>query len=78
LPGGEWLPAPLREQSAWLLVEKAMILLLELLLGHQLLFPGAFQRAGHEPMLRFDRLLLTSGPLDVVSGSFPSLLPESV
>jgi hypothetical protein len=37
-----------------------MILLLELLLGCQLLFPGVFQRSGHEPMLRLDRLVLTS------------------
>jgi len=55
-----------------------MILLLQLLLGCQFLFPGSFQRPGYEPMLRFDRLVLTSSPLDFVGGSFAPRLSESI
>ena len=55
-----------------------MILLLKVLLGSQFLFPGAFERAGHEPMLRFDGMVLTSSPLNFVSGSFAPLVPEQV
>ena len=55
-----------------------MILLLQLVLSEQLLFPGALQRPGHEPMLRLDRMDLSSGPLDFVGGSFAPLLPEPV
>ena len=58
--------------------DKPMILLLKLLLGRQFLFPGVFQRAGHEPMFRFDRLVLTSCSLDFVGGSFSPLLPEPI
>src|SRR5205085_1898710 len=57
-------------------LDKSMVLLLELLLTSQFLFPSAFQCPGHEPMFRFDRLVLTSGPLDFVGGSFAPLLPE--
>jgi hypothetical protein len=59
-------------------LDKAVILLLKLLLGCQFLFPGVFQRAGYEPMLRFDRLVLTSSPLDFIGGSFSPLLPEPI
>jgi len=55
-----------------------MIVLLELLLGRQFLFPGVFQRPGHEPMLRFDRLELSSCPLDLVGGSFSPLRPVQI
>src|SRR6266566_3252322 len=69
------LPLGFRQQ-AWLVLDKAMILLLKLLLGRQFLFPGTFQRPGHEPMLRFDRLVLTSSPLDFIGGSFAPLLAD--
>jgi hypothetical protein len=59
-------------------LDKPVILLLEVLLDRQFLFPGAFQRPGYESMLRFDRLVLTSGPLDFVGGSFSALLPEPI
>ena len=60
------------------MLDKAVILLLKLLLGCQFLFPGTFQRPGHEPMLWFHRMVLTSGPLHFVGGSFAPLLPEPV
>jgi hypothetical protein len=55
-----------------------MILLLKLRLCNQLLFPGTFQCPGHESMLRFDGMDLSSGPLDFVGGSFAPLLPEPI
>src|SRR6266851_273928 len=71
------LPLGFRKE-AWLVLDKPVILLLKLLLGRQLLFPGVFQRPGNEPMLRFDRMVLTSGPLDFVGGSFSPLLPGPI
>jgi len=55
-----------------------MILLLELSLSNQFLFPGVFQRPGYEPMLRLDRMVLTCCSLDFVDCPFSPLLPESV
>ena len=60
------------------MLNKAMILFLELLLGRQLLFPGVFQRSSHEPMLRLDHLVLTSRPFDFVGSAFSPLLPEPI
>jgi hypothetical protein len=65
-------------KHTWLLLEKAMIVLLNLLLGGQLLFPGPFQHPGHEPMFRFDRMVLASGSLDFIGSALLSLLPELV
>src|SRR5206468_11305520 len=43
---------PLRfRKEAWLVLDKAMILLLEVLLGRQFLLPGVLQRARHQPVL---------------------------
>jgi hypothetical protein len=55
-----------------------MILLLKLLLGRQFLFPGVFRRPSDESMLWFDRSVLTSWPLDFISGQFSPLLPEPI
>ena len=55
-----------------------MILLLQLLLGDQFLFPSTFQRSGHEPMFRFDSMVLTSGTLNFVDRSFSPLLPKPI
>jgi hypothetical protein len=77
-PGGEWPPALLREQSTRLVLDKPMILFLELRLRRQLLFPGVFQRSSHEPMLRLDHLVLTSRPFDFVGGSFAPRLSEPI
>ncbi len=55
-----------------------MVLLLKLLLGEQLLFPGALQRPGHEPMFRFDGMVLTSSPLHFVGRAFAPLLPKPI
>ena len=60
------------------MLDKPVILLLELLLIRQFLFPGVFQRAGHEPMLWFDGMVLTSCSLDFVGCPFSPLLPEPV
>lgn len=55
-----------------------MVLLLKLLLGEQLLFPGPLQCPGDEPMFRLDRMILTSRPFDLVGSSFAPLLPEPI
>lgn len=48
-----------------------MILLFTLLLSDELLFPGAFERPGNQPMFGLNRMILTSG-------SFSPLLPERI
>jgi hypothetical protein len=48
-----------------------MILLLELLLGHQRLFPGPLQGARHQAMLRFHGVVLPGGPRGLIRGALP-------
>ena len=48
----------------------AGMLLLDRFDGAQLLFPGAFQRAGDEPVLGLDRIVLATRPLGLVASPF--------
>src|SRR5260221_1899602 len=66
----------LTRQDAWLLLEEAMIVLLERLLGLQFLLPGPLERPGDQPVLRLHRLVLPRRSFDLVSGPAPPLLPE--
>jgi hypothetical protein len=65
----------LTRQDAQLLLEDAMIRVLQRLLRLQLLLPGPLQRPGNQAILRFDRLVLSGRTVRLVGRPFPALLP---
>ena len=57
---------------------KAIIVLLQTLLGGQLLFPILRQLARYEPVLRLQQTVMPAAPLCLLGSTFEALLPQLV
>src|SRR5439155_16576983 len=62
-------------QTFGLAAAEARVLFLQPTLLLQGLFPAPLQRAGHQAVLRLDRIVLPACPLDLVTGPLQLLLP---
>ncbi len=62
-------------QQAWLPADDRMILLVQLLLGDQLLFPVALQGSCHQAVLWLNLMVLPGGTRDIIRGTFLPLPP---